>query len=114
MSQKKSGLIKNVVLLLIVAACGVGVWYFLTQRGGGGGTLDEAAAQAWFESGEMAEERLDLEGVKSKLGHTSPQDMGEGRHRFDMSQVDSSNTLVVDVVIRGGQAISYTIITPAS
>ena len=111
MSQKKSGLVKNLVLLLIVAACGVGVWYFLTQKAG---AMDEAAAQVWIENGEMVQEQLDLEGVKAKLGHDSPEDLGEGRYRFDMSRVKSSNTLVVDVVIRGGRVISYTIVTPAS
>ena len=111
MSEKKSGLVKNLVLLLIVVACGVGVWYFLTQQAS---AMDEFAAQEWFESGEMSGEQLDLDGVKARLDHDAPQDMGEGRYRFDMRHVDSSNTLVVDVVIRGGQAISYTIIEPAS
>ena len=111
MAPKKSGLIKNVVLLLVVVACGVGVWYVLTQRAG---AADEQDVQMWFESGEMVQEQLDLEGVKAKLDHDSPQDMGEGRYRFDMSVVEPGNTLVVDVVIRGGRAISYTIVTPAS
>lgn len=111
MAQRKSPLVKNLVLLLIVAACGFGVWYLLTQRGA---AMDEVAAQTWFESGAMTEEQLDLESLKAKLGHDAPQDMGEGRHRFDMSRTNSANTLVVDVVIRGGRAISYTIVTPAS
>lgn len=111
MAQKKSPLAKNLVLLLIIAACGFGVWYLVTQRTG---AMDEVAAQTWFESGQMAEAQLDLEGIKAKLGHNSPQDMGEGRHRFDMSKINAANTLVVDVVIRGGRAISYTIVAPAS
>lgn len=110
MAAKKSGLVKNIILLLIIVACAGGVWYFLTQNGG---TMNEAEAQEWFRSGEMAQEGLDLEGVKARLGHDAPQDMGEGRHRFDMSHVKSSNTLVVDVVVRGGRAISYTIVTEA-
>ncbi len=112
MAQKKSGLIKNVVLLLIVVACGIGAWYFVTQRGSG--SMSEIAAQNWFESGDMAAEQLDLEGVKAQLNHDAPIDVGEGRHRFDMRHVDPANTLVVEVVIRGNRAISYTIIEPAS
>lgn len=110
MSQKKSGLIKNIVLLVIIFACAGGVWYFLTQQGG---PLNEEQAQLWFQSGEMAQEGLDLEGVKAKLNHDAPRDMGEGRYRFDMSHVKADNTLVVDVVVRGGRAISYTIVQEA-
>jgi len=112
MSEKKSGLIKNVVLLLIIAACGVGVWYFLTQKTRG--SMDEFAAQEWFESGEMAQEQLNLEDVKARLDHDAPQNVGEGRYRFDMRHVDPENTLVVEVVIRGDRAISYTIVEPAT
>ena len=112
MAEKKSGLVKNVVLLLIVAACGVGTWYFVTQRGSG--AMDEFAAQEWFESGDMALEGLDLEGVKTRLNHDAPQDGGEGRYRFDMRHVDPQNTLIVEVVIRGDRAISYTIIERAT
>ncbi len=111
MTQKKSGLIKNLVLLVVIIACGLGAWYFFSQKAGG--AMDEAAAQEWFESGAMAQEQLDLEGVKAKLRHDSPQDMGEGRHRFEMSRVKPGNTLVVDVVIRGGRAISHTVVTEA-
>ncbi|MEQ8316542.1 MAG: hypothetical protein RIE77_11760 [Phycisphaerales bacterium] len=110
MAAKKSGLMKNVILLVIIFACAGGVWYFLTQQGG---AMNETEAQEWFLSGEMAQEGLDLEGVKARLGHDAPQDMGEGRHRFDMAYVNSSNTLVVDVVVRGGRAISYTIVEEA-
>jgi uncharacterized protein HemX len=109
MSQKKSGLIKNLVLLLVIVACGVGVWYFLTQKN----SMNEAAVQQWFESGEMTQEQLDLEGLKARLNHDAPQDMGEGRYRFDMAHVKSSNTLVIDVVVRGGRAISYTVVEEA-
>lgn len=112
MTQKKSGLVKNLVLLLIVVACGLGAWYFVTQKTGGG-AMNEAAAQEWFESGAMAQEQIDLEGVKVKLRHDSPQDMGEGRYRFDMARVNPKNTLVVDVVIRGGRAISHTVVSEA-
>lgn len=111
MTQKKSGLIKNIVLLLIVVACGLGAWYFVSQKGGG--SMNEADLQKWFEHGEMASAGLDLEGVKARLRHDSPQDMGEGRYRFDMSRVNSKNTLVVEVVIRGGRAINHKIVTPA-
>lgn len=107
MAEKKSGLIKNIVLLIIIFACAGGVWYFLTQKGG---AMSETQVQEWFLSGEMAQEQLDLEGVKAKLNHDAPQDMGEGRYRFDMAHVDADNTLVVDVVVRGGRAISYTIV----
>ncbi len=110
MTQKKSGLIKNVVLLLIVVACGLGAWYFFTQKNG---AMDEVAVQEWFESGDMMSEQLDLEGMKAKLNHDAPQDMGEGRYRFDMGHVKADNTLVVDVVVRGGRAISYTIVEAA-
>ena len=112
MAEKKSGLVKNLVLILIIAACGVGVWYFLTQRGTG--PLDEVAAQEWFESGGMMDEQLDLEGVKARLDHDAPQDIGEGRYRFDMRHVNPQNTLVVEIVIRGDRAISYTIVEPAT
>lgn len=111
MTQKKSGLIKNVVLLLVVVACGLGAWYFISQKSGG--AMNEADLQEWFEHGEMASEGLDLEGVKAKLNHDSPQDMGEGRYRFDMAHVNSSNTLVVEVVVRAGRAISHEIVEPA-
>lgn len=109
MSEKKSGLVKNIVLLLVIVACGVGVWYFLSQKT----AMNEEAVQQWFESGEMAQEGLDLEGVKARLNHDAPQDMGEGRYRFDMAHVKASNTLVVDVVVRAGRAISYTIVEEA-
>ncbi|MEQ8845127.1 MAG: hypothetical protein RIB58_09755 [Phycisphaerales bacterium] len=111
MSDKKPALAKNLVLLLVIAACAGGVWYFLNQRIA---AMDEFGVQEWFESGSMAEAGLDLEGVKAKLRHDAPQDLGENRYRFDMSHVNSSNTLVVDVVVRAGRAISYTIIEPAS
>ena len=110
MAVKKSGVVKNIILLVIIFACAGGAWYFLTQKGG---AMNEAQAQEWFESGQMAEEGLDLQGVKDKLNHDSPQDMGEGRYRFDMAHVSSGNTLVVDVVVRGGRAISYTIVNEA-
>jgi|GEM_PF-3655954 len=111
MTKKKSGLIKNVVLLLIVVACGLGAWYFVSQKGSG--AMNEADIQEWFDHGEMAAAGLDLEGVKAKLKHDSPQDMGEGRYRFDMAHVDSKNTLVVEVVVRAGRAISHKIVEPA-
>lgn len=111
MTQKKSGLIKNVVLLLVVVMCGLGAWYFISQKGGG--AMNEADLQEWFDHGTMLSEQLDLEGVKTKLNHDAPQDMGEGRYRFDMAHVDSKNTLVVDVVVRGDRAISYTVVEPA-
>ncbi|UYV14122.1 MAG: hypothetical protein NCW75_07475 [Phycisphaera sp.] len=111
MTQKKSGLIKNIVLLLVVVACGLGAWYFISQKGSG--AMNEADIQEWFDHGEMASEGLDLEGVKTKLNHDSPQDMGEGRYRFDMSHVSSKNTLVVEVVVRGGRAVSHNIVEPA-
>lgn len=110
-TQKSSSLVKNLVLVLIIGACAGGIWYVTTQRSG---SSSPAELQAWFESGQMVQEQLDLEAVKARLGHDNPQDMGEGRYRFDMSTVDSDNPLVVDVVIRGGKAISYTIVTPAS
>jgi hypothetical protein len=111
MTKKKSGVVKNVVLLLIVVACGLGAWYFLSQKGGG--AMNEADVQEWFDHGTMASEQLDLEGVKARLKHDAPQDMGEGRYRFDMSHVNAKNTLVVDVVIRGGRALSHSIVAPA-
>lgn len=106
MAQKKSGLVKNVVLLLVVAACGVGVWYFLTK---GSGPMTEASMREWFESSRYIEEALDLEGVKQRLGHESPQDLGEGRYRFEMARVNPKNGLVVEVVFRGNRAISHTL-----
>ncbi|MCW5757680.1 MAG: hypothetical protein KIT54_10630 [Phycisphaeraceae bacterium] len=106
MAQKKSGLIKNVVLLMIVLACGVGVWYFLTKDAG---KMNESSMRAWFESSQYVEEALDLDSMKKRLGHESPQDLGEGRFRFEMSQVNPKNRLIVEVVFRGNRAISHTL-----
>ena len=62
----------------------------------------------------MALVGLVLDGVKTRLNHDAPQDVGEGRYRFDMRHVDPQNTLIVEVVIRGDRAISYTIIERAT
>lgn len=106
MAEKKSGLVKNIVLLMIVAACGVGVWFFLNK---GSGTMSESAMREWFESSRYIEEGLDLEGLKQRLGHDAPQDLGEGRYRFDMARAKPGNGLVVDVVFRGNRAVSHTL-----
>jgi len=108
MASKQSSPIKTVVLLVVVIACAGGAYYFATSASNA--PMTQAEMTDWFQSGAMGDEQLSLDEVKQRLRHDNPQDMGEGRWRFDMSQVDPDNTLVVEVVVRGGRAISSTVI----
>ncbi|MEO1008867.1 MAG: hypothetical protein AAFX79_09880 [Planctomycetota bacterium] len=110
MSKKGSNPAKTIVLLLVIAACAGGVYYF-TMMQGGNGTVSRNDMHAWVET-EMIDEQLTLDELKQRVGNDNAEDVGEGRYRFTMSQVDSANPMVFEVAVRGGRVVSKTIITP--